>query len=134
MAVAMWAKLNELYKPHDGATKLHALGALLNMCVLQVQEDVSTFLTTWEEAMEDVISAGNLIQEDIKIGLILKKLLESWGTFTAMKSNIKSLPDLLTKIRHEDVQRQKKAANQPMAMVASLNRYQQHQLANQQRH
>ena len=37
---AMWAKLEELYKPHDGTTQLHALGALFNMCVFQEQEDV----------------------------------------------------------------------------------------------
>ena len=56
-----------LYKPHDGTTKLHTLGALFNMCVLQEEEDVSTFLATWEEAMDDVITADNLIPEDIKI-------------------------------------------------------------------
>ena len=32
--VALWAKLKELYEPHDGTTKLHTLGALFNMCVL----------------------------------------------------------------------------------------------------
>ena len=84
--------------------------------------------------MDDAITVGNLIPEDIRIGLILNKLPESWGTLTTMNSNIKSLPELLTKIRHEDIRRQKKVANQPMAMVASINRYQQHQLANRQRH
>ena len=27
---AMWAKLKELYEPHDGTTKLHTLGAFFN--------------------------------------------------------------------------------------------------------
>ena len=80
--------------------------------------------------MDDAITVGNLILEDIKIGLILDKLPESWGIFTTMNNNIKSLPELLTKICHEDIQRQKKVANQPMPMVASVNRYQQHQLEN----
>ena len=31
---ALWAKLKELYEPHDGTTKLHTLGALFNMCVM----------------------------------------------------------------------------------------------------
>ena len=60
-------KTERLYKPHDGMIKLHTLGALFNMCVLQEEEDVSTFLATWEEAMDDVITADNLIPEDIKI-------------------------------------------------------------------
>ena len=84
--------------------------------------------------MDDAITIGNLIPEDIKIGLILNKLPESWGTFTTMNNNIKSLPELLTKICHEDIRRQKKAANQPMAMAASNNRHQQYQPANRQRH
>ena len=84
-----------LYKPHDGTTKLHTLGALFNMCVLLEEEDVCTFQATWEEAMDDAITVGNLIREDIKIGLILKKLPESWGTFTTMNNNIKSLPEYL---------------------------------------
>ena len=44
--VAMWTKLKELYEPHDGTAKLHTLGALFNMCVLQENEDVSTFIAT----------------------------------------------------------------------------------------
>ena len=104
------------------------------MCVLQEEEDVSTFLATWDEAMDDAIIDGNLILEDIKIGLILKKLPESWETFTTMNNNIKSLPELLTKIRHEHIRRQKKAANQPMAMTASINKYQHNQPGNRPRH
>ena len=45
-AAAMWAKLKELYEPHDGTTKLHTLATLFNMCVLQEEEDVPTFLST----------------------------------------------------------------------------------------
>ena len=98
----MWAKLKELYEPHDGTTKLHTLGALFNMCVLQEEEDVSNFLATWEEAMDHAITVGNLIPKDIKIGLILNKHPKSCGTFITMSNNIKSLSELPTKIHHED--------------------------------
>ena len=103
----MWAKLKELYEPHDGMTKLHTLGALLIMCVcvLWKEGDVSTFQATWEEAMDDAIAVGNLISKDIKIGLILKEIPESWKTFTTM-NNIKSLPESLIKILQEVIQRQ----------------------------
>ena len=84
-----------IYEPHDGTTKLNTLGALFNMCVLLEEEDVCTFQATWEEAMDDAITVGNLIPEDIKIGLILNKLPESWETFTTMNNNIKSLPKYL---------------------------------------
>ena len=130
----MWEKLKELYEPHDGTTKLHTLDALFNMCVSQEEEEFFIFLATYEEAMDDAITASNLIPQDIKIGLEQNKLLELWGKFITMNSNIKSLPKLLTKILHEEIQRQKKAANQPMAMAASGNRYQQHQPTNRQRH
>ena len=76
------------------------------------------------EAMDNVIIVSNLILEDIKICLILKKLLQSWGPFPTMNSNIKSLPKLLTTIRHEDTRRQEKVTNQPMAKAISINRYQ----------
>ena len=33
---------------------IHALGALFNMCVMQEEEYVSTFLATWEEAMDNL--------------------------------------------------------------------------------
>ena len=46
--------------------------------------------------MMDVISEDNLIPKDIKIGLILDKLPELWGTFTTMNNNIK-FQSLLTK-------------------------------------
>ena len=64
----MWAKLKELYEPHDGTTKLHTLATMFNMCVLQEEEDVPTFLSTWEAAMDDATTVGNCISEDIKIG------------------------------------------------------------------
>ena len=77
--------------------------------------------------MEVVITVNNLIPEDIKIGLMQNKLPESWGSFTTMNRNIESLPKLLTNILYEDISRQEKMANQPMATVASINRYQQYQ-------
>ena len=55
------------------------------------------------EAMDNVIIVSNLILEDIKICLILKKLLQSWGPFPTMNSNIKSLPRLLAKILNADI-------------------------------
>ena len=64
-------KTERLYKPRDGTTELYTLGALFNMCVLQEAEDASNLLAIWEESMDDVITARNLIPKDIKIGLIL---------------------------------------------------------------
>ena len=120
----MWEKLKELYEPHDGTTKLHTLDASFNMCVSQEEEEFFIFLATYEEAMDDAITASNLIPQDIKIGLEQNKLLELWGKFITMNSNIKSLPKLLTTIRHEDTRRQEKVTNQPMAKAISINRYQ----------
>ena len=37
----MQTKLEELYEPDDGTTKLHTLGALFNMCVFQEEEDIN---------------------------------------------------------------------------------------------
>ena len=133
-AAAMWAKLKELYEPQDGTTKLHTLATLFNMCVLQEEEDVPTFLSTWEAAMDDATTAGNCISEDIKIGLVLSKLPESWGTFITMHSSTATLSELLTKIRHEDIRRQKKNNAQPIAMAVSINRFQRGHPANQQRY
>ena len=104
----MWAKLKELYEPQDCTTKLHTLATLFNMCVLQEEEDVPTFLSLWEATMDDATTADNSISEDIKIGLVLNKLPESWGTFITMHSSTATLSKLLTKICHEDIQRQKK--------------------------
>ena len=73
MATAMWAKLKELYEPHDGTTKLHTLGALFNMCPLLEEENVSTFLVTQEKVMNNAIGATNLIPKDITIGLNTKQ-------------------------------------------------------------
>ena len=50
--------------------------------------------------MDDIIAIKNLILQDIKIGLILNKLLEQ---FTTMDNNTKSLLKLLTQIHHEDI-------------------------------
>ena len=50
--------------------------------------------------MDDIIAIKNIILQDIKIGLILNKLLE---LFTTMDNNTKSLLKLLTKIHHEDI-------------------------------
>ena len=104
----MCAKLKELYEPHDGTTKLHTLATLFNMCVLQEEEDVPTFLSTWEAAMDDATTVGNCISEDIKIGLVLSKLPNSWGTFITKHSSTTTLSELLTKILHEDIRQQKK--------------------------
>ena len=60
-------KLKDLYHPHDGTTKLHTLDASFNMCVSQEEEEFFIFLATYEEAMDDAITADNLIPEDIKI-------------------------------------------------------------------
>ena len=103
---------------------IHTLGALINVCVcvLHEEEDVSTSLTTWEESMDDVINTDNLMLEDLKIALILNKFIKSWGTFTAMNNNIKSLPNLLTKILNMDI-----LTTKVMAMVTLVNICQQYQ-------
>ena len=119
----MWAKRKELYEPHDGTTKLHTLATLFNIFVLQ-EEDVSTFLSTWEAAMDDATTASNCISEDIKIGLVLSKLPNSWGTFITKHSSTTTLSELLTKILHEDIRPQKKNNAQPVAMAVSINRFQ----------
>ena len=102
-AIAMWAKLKELYEPQDDTIKLYTLATLFNMCVLQEEEDVPTFLSTWEATMDDATTADNCISEDIKIGSVLSKLPESWGTFITMHSSTATLSKLLTKIHHEDI-------------------------------
>ena len=74
--------------------------------------------------MDDATTANNYILEDIKIGLVLSKLPESWGTFITMHSSVTTLSKLLTKIHHEDIRRQKKYNAQPVAMTVSINRCQ----------
>ena len=55
--------------------------------------------------MDDATTADNSISEDIKIGLVLSKLPNSWGTFITKHSSTTTLSELLTKIRHEDIRR-----------------------------
>ena len=43
---------NVKFEPQDGTTKIHTLATLFNMCVLQEEEDVPTFLSTWEATMD----------------------------------------------------------------------------------
>ena len=72
-----WAKLKELDEPHDCTINLLILRALLNMCLLQIEEDVPIFLDTYDEAIDDVVIIDNIIPEYINIGLILHKLPKS---------------------------------------------------------
>ena len=73
--------------------------------------------------MDDATTTGNSISEDIKIGLVLSKLPESWGTFITMHSSTATLSELLTKIRHEDIWRQKKNNAQLVAMTVFINQF-----------
>ena len=94
------------------------------MCVLQEEEDVLTFLDTWETYLEEATTAGNEISEEMKIGLLLSKLPESWSTFVTMNSQGNSLSDLITKIRHEKLRRQLKESTPSLAMTASFSKTQ----------
>ena len=94
------------------------------MCVLQEEEDVLTFLDTWETYLEEATTMGNEISEEMKIGLLLSKLPESWSTFVTMNSQGNSLSDLITKIRHEKLRRQLKESTRSLAMTASFSKTQ----------
>ena len=48
-AAAMWAKLKELYEPHDGTTKLHTLGALFNTYVCVARRGRCFYLPSYLE-------------------------------------------------------------------------------------
>ena len=90
-----------MFEPQDGTTRIHTLPTLFHMWVLQEEENVLTFLDTWEIYLEEAIIAGNEISEEMKIELLLSKLLESWSTFVTMNSQGNSLSDLITMTRHE---------------------------------
>ena len=67
----MWSKLKQMFEPQDGTTRIHTLATMFHMCVLQKEEDVLTFLDTWETYLEEATTAGNEISEEMKIGLLL---------------------------------------------------------------
>ena len=98
-----------MFEPQDGTTRIHTLATLFhNVCVLQEEEDVLTFLDTWETYLEEATIAGNEILEEMKIGLLLSKLLESWNTFITMNSQGNFLSNLITKVLHENLRRELK--------------------------
>ena len=53
--------------------------------------------------MDDATIVDNCIPKDIKIGLVLSNLLESWETFVTRCIVAATLSKLLTKIHHEDI-------------------------------
>ena len=76
------------------------------MCVLQEEEEeVLTFVDTWETYLEEA-TLRNEISEEMKIGLLLSKLPESWSTFVTTNSQGNSLFDLITKFHYEKLWRQ----------------------------
>ena len=97
----MWAKGKEPYEPQLSITKPHNLATIYNMCVLQEEQYVPTFLSIWEIAMDDETTIKNPISEDIKIALILNKLPETWGTFITMQSfeQLTKIPQTLSNRR-----------------------------------
>ena len=113
-----------MFEPQDGTTRIHTLPTLFHMWVLQEEENVLTFLDTWEIYLEEAIIAGNEISEEMKIELLLSKLLESWSTFVTMNSQGNSLSDLITKIRHEKLRRQLKESTPSLAMTVTFSRTQ----------
>ena len=120
----MWSKLKQMFEPQDGTTRIHTLATLFHMCVLQEEEDVLTFLDTWETYLEEATTVGNENSEEMKIGLLLSKLPESWSTFVTMNSQGNSLSDLIIKIRHEKLRRQLKESTPSLAMTASFSKTQ----------
>ena len=79
-------------------------------------------MDTWETYLEEATTAGNEISEEMKIGHLLSKLPKSWNTFITMNSQGKSLSDLITKVRHENLRRQLKNSTPSMAMTATVNK------------
>ena len=99
----MWSKLKQTFEPQDGTTRIHTLATLFHMCNLQEEEDVLTFLDTWETYLEEATTTGKEISKEMKIGLLSSNLLESWNTFITMSSEGNSLSNLITKVRHENL-------------------------------
>ena len=62
--------------------------------------------------------------EDMKFGLLLKELPESWSTFVTMNSQVNSLSNLITKILHEKLWRQLKESTSSLIMIATFSRTQ----------
>ena len=75
MRATTWATLKELYKPHDGMTKLHSLGRYIIQYVYVVGRGRCFYLPSYLGGY--VITVSNLIPEDIKTGLIANKLPKS---------------------------------------------------------
>ena len=106
----------------DGTTRIHTLATMFHMCVLQEEEDVLTFLDTWETYLEEATTTGKEISKEMKIGLLSSNLLESWNTFITMNSQGNSLSDLITEVRHENLPQQRKTSTPSMAMTVAVNR------------
>ena len=82
----IWDALKECHEPSDRTTKINTLRHLVTL-EMEESEGIDTFIRKWQLALEQALSAGNKIDEDMKFDLILGALPNSWDTFVTIHGN-----------------------------------------------
>jgi hypothetical protein len=118
--------LKDIYAPSDRITKVMSLR---HFTTLQMREEdsIDYFINKYYSAYDNASSAGNKIEEDMKIDILLGALPSSWSPFIVVNgadSNL-TLQNLISKLKQEDLRRRRvtdqastDASN--MAMVATM--------------
>jgi hypothetical protein len=100
--------LKDIYAPSDRITKVMSLR---HFTTLQMREEdsIDYFINKYYSAYDNASSAGNKIEEDMKIDILLGALPSSWSPFIVVNgadSNL-TLQNLISKLKQEDLRRRR---------------------------
>ena len=118
--------LNDIYAPSNGITKVMSLRHFMTL-QMNEKDSVDSFINKYYSTYDNASLAGNNIEEDMKIDILLGALPSSWSSFIVVNgadSNL-TLQNLISKLKQDDLGR-RGATNQAsmdvssMAMVATI--------------
>ena len=76
----MWDLLKEHHEPSDRTTKVLSFRHLVTL-ERKEDESLDTFISKYQSAYDRAISAGNKIDEEMKVDIMFGALPNSWGPF-----------------------------------------------------
>ena len=95
---------------------------------MEESEGIDTFIRKWQLALEQALSAGNKIDEDMKFDLILGALPDSWDTFVTTHGNddTSNMKNMFLKMKREEIRRIKGKAkhNDGSMAMSAITRFQ----------
>ena len=123
----IWDALKERHEPSDRTTKINTLRHLVTL-EMEESEGIDTFIRKWQLALEQALSAGNKIDEDMKFDLILGALPDSWDTFVTTHGNddTSNMKNMFLKMKREEIRRIKGKAkhNDGSMAMSAITRFQ----------